>query len=146
MRDLASRPQPAGLDQRALADLAARVGAAEQAMGRLADLDARIAKAEQAAAAPRPAQPDQALTSRVAALEAAVRPLAELGQRVDAANAAARDAKSRADAAFEAAQKNAAPPAAQAADRKEIEALGGARRRAGAGRQSRRTRKSRARC
>ena len=48
VRDLAQRPQPAGLDQRALADLAARVGAAEQAMGRLTDLDARIAKAEAA--------------------------------------------------------------------------------------------------
>ncbi len=70
-----------------------------------------------------PSQPDQALTGRVAALEAAVRPLAELGQRIDAASAAARDAKSRADAAFEAAQKNSAVPAAQAADHKEIEAL-----------------------
>ena len=56
------------------------------------------------------------------ALEAAMRPLAELGSGIDAASAAARDAKSRADAAFEAAQKNAAQPAAQAADRKEIEA------------------------
>ena len=52
--------------------------------------------------------------------------------------AAARDAKARADAAFEAAQKNAAAPAAQAADHKEIEALGGARRRAGAGARNRR--------
>ena len=106
MRDLAATPALAGIDPRALTDL-----------------DARVAKAEQAAAAPRPAQPDQALASRVTTLEAAVRPLSELGQRVDAANAAARDAKGRADAAFEAAQKNVAQPAAQAADRKEIEAL-----------------------
>ena len=75
------------------------------------------------AAAPRGAQADQALTARVAALETAMRPLAELASRLDTANAAARDAKSRADAAFEAAQKNAAAPAAQAADHKEIEAL-----------------------
>lgn len=140
VRDLAAKPAPAGLDQRALADLAARVGASEQAMGRLAeldnrvarteqglgrvaDLDARVAKAEQAAAAPRTAPPDQALVGRVAALEAATRPLAELAQRIEAASTAARDAKTRADAAFDAAQKNAAPPAALAADRKEIEAL-----------------------
>jgi hypothetical protein len=124
VRDLALRPQPAGLDQRALADLAARVGAAEQAMGRLADVDTRIARAEAAAAAPRPAaQPDQALTGRVAALEAATRSFADLTQRIDGASAAARDAKGRADAAFETAQKNSAVPAAQAADHKEIEAL-----------------------
>src|SRR2546430_5050945 len=64
VRDLAAKPVPAGLDQRALADLAARVGAAEQAMGRLAELDARIGKAEAAVAAPRPAPTDQALTGR----------------------------------------------------------------------------------
>jgi hypothetical protein len=124
VRDFAARPQPTGVDQRAVADLAARVGAAEQTMGRLNDFDARIAKAEAAAAAPRPApQPDQALTGRVAALEAATRSLAELTQRADAASAAAREARSRADAAFEAAQKTSAVPAAQAADHKEIEAL-----------------------
>jgi hypothetical protein len=105
LRVIANRPQPQGFDQRALTELSARVGAAEQAMGRLADLDARIAKAEAAAAAPRAAQPDQALTARVTALEVAIRPLAELRQSTDAANAAARDAKGRADAAFELAQK-----------------------------------------
>jgi hypothetical protein len=109
VRELANRPQPAGLDQRALADLAARVGAAEQAMGRLSDVDQRIAKAEAAATAPRPAPPDQILIARVTALEAAVRPLADLRQGLDAATAAARDAKSRADAAFDAAQKAPAP-------------------------------------
>jgi hypothetical protein len=106
VRDLAARPQPPTTDPRALADLTDRVGAAEQA-----------------AAAPRPAQADPALTGRVAALEAAVRPLAELGPRIDAASTAARDAKARADAAFEAAQKNSAVAPAQAADHKEIEAL-----------------------
>jgi hypothetical protein len=99
VRDLAAKPLPAGLDQRALADLAARVGAAEQA-----------------AAAPRPQQPDQALTARVATLETAVRPLADLRQSIDAASGAARDAKSRADAAFEAAQKTVAPPAVAQGD------------------------------
>ena len=115
MRDLASRPQPAGLDQRALADLAARVGSAEQAMGRLAGIEAGLAKLETTVAAPRPAATDQALVARVAALETTLRPLADLGQRVEAGTAAARDAKSRADAAMEAAQKNAssASPAAQ---------------------------------
>jgi len=108
LRVLANRPQPPALDQRALTELAARVGAAEQAMGRLSDLDARIAKAEAAAAAPRAAQPDQALAARVGALEAAIRPLGDLRQSVDAAGAAARDAKGRADAAFEAAQKTPA--------------------------------------
>jgi hypothetical protein len=111
VRDLGSRPQPAGLDQRALADLAARVGAAEQAMGRLSDFDARIAKAEAAAAAPRATPPDQILIARVTALEAAVRLLADLRQGLDAAAAAAREARSRADAAFEAAQKAPAPQA-----------------------------------
>lgn len=123
VRDLAARPQPPAVDPRALADLTARVGAAEQAMARLADLDARVTKAEAAAAAPRPAQADPALTGRVAALDAAMRPLAELGSRVEAASAAARDAKARADAAFEAAQKNSAVAPAQAADHKEIESL-----------------------
>jgi hypothetical protein len=119
--DLAGRPQPAAADPRAVAELGTRVAAAEQAMTRLADLDSRLGKAEQAT--PR-ATADQALTARVAALETAMRPLAEIGSRLDTANAAARDAKSRADAAFEAAQKNAAAPAVQAADHKEIEALG----------------------
>ncbi|MEJ0074159.1 MAG: hypothetical protein WDO17_01710 [Alphaproteobacteria bacterium] len=88
VRDVANRPPPPGVDQRALAELAARVGAAEQAMGRLTDLDGRVGKAEAAAAAPRAAQPDVALAARVTALEGA-----------------AREAKSRADAAFELAQK-----------------------------------------
>ncbi len=103
MRDIAARPAPASVDPRALAELAAR-----------------LTKLEQAAAVPRAPQPDQALTDRVAALETAVRPLADFGQRLDAAGAAAREAKSRADAVFEAAQKGAP---AQAADRQEIEAL-----------------------
>ena len=137
VRDLAGRPPPAGLDQRALADLAARVGSAEQAMARLADvegrltraeqgtarmsdLDARVAKAEAAAAAPRSAPSDPALAGRVAALDAAIRPLADIAARLDVANTAARDAKARADAAFEAAQRNAGAPAA---DHQAIEAL-----------------------
>lgn len=56
VRDLANRPQPAGLDQRAFADLAARIGAAEQAI-----------------AAPRPPATDPALAERLAAAENAVR-------------------------------------------------------------------------
>ena len=128
--DLAGRPQPAAADPRAVAELGARLAAAEQAMSRLTGFDSRLgkaeqglAKAEQAAAALPAAQTDQALTARVAALEAATRPFADIGSRLDTANAATRDAKSRADAAFEAAQKNTAVPAAQAADHKEIETL-----------------------
>ena len=106
VRDLSAKPVSSGLDPRALADL-----------------EARVSKAEQAAAASPPAQPDQALASRIAALESTMRPLAEAGQRADAANAAAREAKSRADAAFDMAQKNSVQPAAEAADRKDIEVL-----------------------
>jgi hypothetical protein len=97
VRDLANRPQPPAADPRPLTDLAARVAAAEQALGRISDLDARLGKAEAAAAAPRAAQPDQALAARVTAAETA-----------------AREARSRADAAFEAAQKASAPAASPA--------------------------------
>jgi hypothetical protein len=61
----------------------------------LADLDTRLTKAEAALAAPRGPQVDKTLTDRVAALEAAV-----------------RDSRSRADAALQAAQKNAEKPQA----------------------------------
>jgi hypothetical protein len=107
VRDLAGRPQPAGLDQRALAELAARVGAAEQAMGRLTGIEAGLSKLETTVATPRPAASDPALGARVAALETALRPLADLGSRVDA---------------IDAAQKNAVPPPA-AADQGEVTAL-----------------------
>ena len=125
---IANRPQPPAVDPRTLTELAARLTAAEQAVGRLGDLDARIAKAEAAAvssssssssstaaAAPRGASPDPALTARVTALEAALR------QGVDAASASARDAKSRADAAFELAQK--APAQAPTVAPAELQAL-----------------------
>jgi hypothetical protein len=134
--EIARRPQPQTADPGALADLSMRVAAAEQVMARLADLDARLGKAEQALArvgefeqrlarvesrsnAPAGtalAPADSALADRVAALEAVVRPLADLGARLEALNAASRDAKGRADAAFDAAEKNAA--------RGEIETLG----------------------
>jgi hypothetical protein len=118
---IANRPQPPAVDPRTLSELAARLAAAEQATGRLADLDARIAKAEAATAAPRGASQDAALIARVAALETAVRPLAELRQGLDAAGASARDAKSRADAAFELAQK--APAQAPTVAPAELQAL-----------------------
>jgi len=66
---LENRPQPPGVDPRAVADLSARVAAAEQVLGRLPGLDARLAKVEAAANTPRAGQPDQALTARVTALE-----------------------------------------------------------------------------
>jgi len=127
VRELAARPAPATPDQRPLAELAARVSAAEQALGRIRELDNRLAKAEQAtaaSAAPPGAASDQGSNDRVAALETATRALPDLTQRIDVASTAAREAKTRADAAFEAAQKNSSLPAAQAADHKEIEALG----------------------
>lgn len=96
VRDLANRPQPAGLDQRVFADLAARVGAAEQAVGRLASVEAGLSRLETTVATPRPAATDPALAARIAALENSLRPLADLGSRVDA---------------LAAAQKNAVPPA-----------------------------------
>lgn len=107
VRDLAGRPQPAGLDQRALTELAARLGAAEQAVGRLAGVEAGLTKLETAFGAPRPAVTDQALAARIAALETALRPLADLGPRVDA---------------LAVAQKNA-PIAAPAANQGELAAL-----------------------
>jgi len=97
VRDLANRPQPPAVDPRAVADLSARVAAAEQAVGKVSDLDARIGKLEAAANAPGAAAPDQSLTARVTALEAAT-----------------RDAKGRADEAFDAAQKTSAPAASPA--------------------------------
>jgi hypothetical protein len=118
---IANRPQPPAVDPRTLTELAARLTAAEQAVNRLGDLDARIAKAEaaasaaSAAAAPRAASPDPALTARLTALEAALR------QGVDAASASARDAKSRADAAFALAQK--APAQAPTVAPAELQAL-----------------------
>jgi len=118
---LINRPQPPSVDPRSLAELGARIGAAEQAMGRLSDLDARLAKAEVAAGATRPAQVDPALTARVAALEAAVRPFADLRQSIEAANAAAREAKSRAESAFELAQK--VPPQAPTVAPADLQAL-----------------------
>jgi hypothetical protein len=98
VRDIANRPQPPAADPRAVADLSARVAAAEQTLKGLSGLDARVAKVEAAAGAPRAAEPDQALAGRVGALETAV-----------------AEAKSRADAAFNAAQKTS-PPAASPAD------------------------------
>src|SRR3954451_11487574 len=96
-------PRLAVLEQQ-VRQLATHAAATEQAMGRLSELDARIGKAEAAAAAPRSAQGDQALIARVTALETAIRPLPDVRQNADFASAPARDAKSRADAAFEAAQ------------------------------------------
>ena len=110
LRDLAGRPQPAPPDQRPVADLAARVAAAEQA----------LAKLETAAAAPRSPQADPALAGRIGALETALRALTETTTRIDSASAAAREAKSRADAAYDTAQKTA-QGAAAAPNQKEID-------------------------
>jgi hypothetical protein len=104
---LTARLQKAEQAVDGLAALDSRVAKIEQSAGGTAALDARIAKLEKApppqiAAAPT----DQALTDRMVALEAAL-----------------RDAKGRADAAFEVAQKNVAPSAAVAIDQRDIDAL-----------------------
>jgi hypothetical protein len=108
----------------ALADLASRVGKIEQSAGGLAALDGRITKLEQGAGAA------AALDARIARLEKAPPPQAgaapdnqALTDRVTALETALREAKSRADAAFDAAQKNTAPSAVVAADRRDIDAL-----------------------
>jgi hypothetical protein len=89
-------------------DLAARPQPTPPDPRPLADLAARLAKLETSVAAPQPAVTDPALAARIAALETALRPLAELGPRVDA---------------IAAAQKNAAPAAAAAAEQGELTAL-----------------------
>jgi hypothetical protein len=117
--EVAKKPQAAS-DSAVPGDLTARLAGLEQAVGRLAALDSRVAKIEQSQAATAAliakleqappqtgaAPNNQALTDRIAALETA------LG-----------DAKGRADAAFDAAQKNTAPSAAVVADQKDIDAL-----------------------
>jgi hypothetical protein len=121
VRDLANRPQPPAPDLRALNDLATRVAASEQALGRVVDLDGRLIKAEAVISAARVAQPDPGLLARVTAIEAAGGQLAALRQGIDTASAAARDAKGRADAAFELAQK--APAQAPTVTPAELQAL-----------------------
>jgi len=110
VRELAARPQSAPADPRPVADLTARVAAVEQIIG----------KVEAAKEVPRPDQLDLALGPRVAALETSSHALMEeagrAGAGISRAISAARDAKARADAAYEAAQKS--PPAG--ASQKEI--------------------------
>lgn len=105
-------------------DLASRVGKIEQTAGGLAALEGRLAKIEQGAGAA------AALDARIARLEKA--PLSQTGaapnnqaltDRIAALETALGDAKGRADAAFDAAQKNTAPSAVVAADHKDIDAL-----------------------
>lgn len=155
MRELNSRPVPAGVDQRLISDLSGRLGAAEQTIRQHAELGARLSAAEQAArqnaelsvragaaeqakasaleqrlgkieAAP-PPQPriDPALVNRIATLEAAVRAFPDISKRIDEAALAARDAKTRADAAIEASKTLPAPPAAPPIPRGELDALAG---------------------
>jgi hypothetical protein len=123
MADVAKKPQVAS-DSSLPADLSARLAKIEQPIGGLAALDNRIAKIEQSAGAA------AALDARVARLENAPPPQTAaapnnqaLIDRIAALETALRDAKGRADAAFDAAQKNVVPSAAVAADHKDIDAL-----------------------
>lgn len=103
------------------AEIETRLAKAEKDVGRIAELEQRLARGDSTASAA--AVVDAGLTERVAALEAAQRPLSDVGARLDAANATAREAKSRADAAFDAAQKNSASLASPAAKPGDVEAL-----------------------
>jgi hypothetical protein len=107
----AQRDQIAGLEKQ-VRDLAGRPLsiAPPDSSRQIADLDARVAKVEAAATAPRPPQSDPAVPELKAQLEAAI--------------TAARDAKARADAAYDAAQKSARAAAAPPSNAKEVTELG----------------------
>jgi Mitochondrial inner membrane protein len=119
VRDLAARPAPS--DAKALADLRARVDVIDAGLRRVDD---RLARAEAALATPRSAPTDPAVLERLGAAESLQRALnatiADLRHRIDDLAAVARDAKTRAEAASEAAFK---APQADAALRTEVEAL-----------------------
>jgi len=122
MAEVAKKPQAAG-DSGLPGDLTARLARLEQAVGGLAALDRRVAKIEQSQAA------TAVLDARVSKLEQAPPQTGAapnnqaLADRIAALETALGDAKGRADAAFDAAQKNTAPSAAVAADQKDIDAL-----------------------
>ncbi|MGZ6195905.1 MAG: COG4223 family protein [Candidatus Binataceae bacterium] len=121
--DVARKPLAAS-DSSAPEDLAARLARLEQAIGGLATIEGRVARVEQGAGA------TAALDARIARLEKAPPPQTAaapndqaLTDRIAALEAALGDAKGRADAAFDAAQKNLAPNAVVAADHRDIDAL-----------------------
>ncbi len=120
--DVARKPQ-ATSDSVVPGDLAARLARLEQTIGGLAALDSRVTKIEQSAGA------TVALDARVARLEKAPPQTAAapnnqaLTDRIAALETALGDAKGRADAAFDAAQKNTPPNAAVATGQKDIDAL-----------------------
>jgi hypothetical protein len=97
-------------DTKAIADLNARIDSVTQALRRLDGIESRLAKLESAPAGSRPAATDSTLVDRVAAAEAALRSvnggIADLRARVDALAAKATN------------------PPAEAADRRELDALG----------------------
>jgi len=122
VRDLAARPAPA-IDPKTINDLAARLDVID---GNLRRVDERLARAESALAAPRSAPTDPAVLERLGAAESMVRALnttiADLRQRIDDFATTARDAKSRADAAAEEANKaTAARP--EASERRDLDEL-----------------------
>jgi hypothetical protein len=112
MREFAARPAPAAADPRAVEDLAARLG-----------------RLETTVATPRPPVTDPALANRIATLEGEIKALAErvgvLGRRNDEIASIAADARARANAgaAALAELKKAAPPAAGAVQRSDLDAL-----------------------
>jgi hypothetical protein len=122
VRDLAARRTPA-VDAKTVDDLRARVDVIDAGLRRVDD---RLARAESTLATPRSAPTEPAVLERLGAAESMQRALnatiGDLRQRIDELAATARDAKTRADAASEAAAKASAPDAAL---RGEAEALAG---------------------
>jgi hypothetical protein len=122
--ELAGRLGAAEQAVRQNSELATRAAAAEQA--RASTLEQRLAKIETAVAAPPPQSTiDPTFINRIAALEAAVRAFPDIAKRIDEAALAARDARTRADSAAEAAKNLPAQPAAPAFPRGEFDALAG---------------------
>ena len=106
LRELSSRPAPAGLDTRPIDELTARLG-----------------KLEASITAPRAATGDPAIASRLAAIEETIKSLqgnvADLARRMDDNASATREARGRADASL-----LAADAARSAVERSNIDALG----------------------
>jgi hypothetical protein len=122
VRDLAARRAPA-VDAKTVEDMRARIDVIDAGLRRVDD---RLARAESTLATPRSAPTEPAVLERLGAAESMQRALnatiGDLRQRIDELAATARDAKTRADAASEAAAKASAPDAAL---RGEAEALAG---------------------
>jgi hypothetical protein len=122
VRELAARRAPT-VDPKAIADLSARLDVIDAGLRRV---DERLARAESTLATPRSAPTDPAVLERLGAAESMGRALtatiSDLRQRIDDLATTARDAKSRADAAADKADK-ATTPRPEAIQRSDLDAL-----------------------